>query len=204
MAQDDVYRSIVVFDNLDSGEELSFHLDGRQPALLAPTMAAIGDDVKVWWDSGHSGATAEKTWHDSQLQLKRVTLRRIKPLEPIEQVYTTGLPLAGIATSDNIPAQNAALVNVRTANIGRSYRGRMYLPPVAEGFVDNGKLSVTLAPLMRTAFVNLLSALDVDDFRPCVFSKKLNLSTDIVISSTRVDRVLRTQRRRADETAVYV
>lgn len=204
MAEGDIFGLVVVFSNTVSQEELSFTLSGIQEGLIAPSMSAMGDDVKAWWDTDLNGVgSAQKNVHPTEVALERVTLRRLKPLEPLEQSYTTGLPIAGASTGDPLPPQSAPLISLRTNLIGKSYRGRVYLPPMDETETDaSGELASSQATLMKGQFQELLDSLATDAFVPAVYSRLLDLATEV--TSLKVDRRLRTQRRRTNRDPVYV
>jgi hypothetical protein len=62
----------------------------------------------------------------------------------------------GDATGDPIP-QVAALVKLTTSLRGRSYRGRLYLPFVAENKQDSGRLSSSEVASMNTAWAAFIA-----------------------------------------------
>lgn len=203
MAAGDLYQLVVAFANQNTGKGLSFTLAGEQPGILAPSMTALGDDIKTWWNAGGGGGAAVKSYCAAAIELTEVTLRRVKPLEPLIQSYTDGLPIAGTDATDPYSGQVGPLVTLRTANIGKSYRGRVYLPPVAEDKVSaNASLSAADAEDLAESFSDMLAALAADQFTPVVWSRVLDLGT--VITDIFVDRILRTQRRRQDRAPVYV
>lgn len=203
MATGDIYQVVVAFTSGASGKGLSFTINGLQNDLTAPTMSAIGDDVKAWWDTGVGGGAAYKSYCPDETSLTEVTLRRMDPLEPLIQSYTTDLPIAGTSAGDPYAPSVATLVSIRTPNIGKSYRGRIYLPGVSESFVGtNGTISAVDAEDIAEGIAGLFSSFTVDDLSPCVWSRTLGIGTEW--SQVYVDRVLRTQRRRQDRTAVYV
>lgn len=203
MAEGDIFRIVVVFGNTVSNEECSITLSGIQEGLIAPSMSAMGDDVKAWWDTDLAGGTSkEKGRHAAAITLERVTLRRIKPLEPLEQQYLTGLPIAGAALGDPLPPATATLISLRTVKIGKSYRGRVYLPPFDEGQGGvTGELSQLQADLVHDQWQAFLDSLATDAFVPAVYSRKLDTADEIVLS--KVDRRYRSQRRRADSSPLY-
>lgn len=202
MAIGDLWQALIVFDNTTSGEALSIGVYGAQ-AGSDPTLSAIGDDVKDWWSVGSAGVNPQKGFHTAEISLAAVKLRKVQPLSPVQTIYTTGLPIVGTAGDDPSPPQTAPLVSLRTANIGKSYRGRVYLPPLAEQFVDaSSNISAGNAGSIRDNFQGLLNLLSVDSFTPVVYSKKLGLGTNITL--VKVDTKIRTQRRRTDRTPLYV
>lgn len=200
-----VHRSTAYFSDTNLGTIYVTHMDVEEGALAtAPDIDDVGDAWKTWWNVGFNAQPAMKTFYKTTTQLDRVTLRRIKPLEPVVQEYTTGLPIAGTATSDQLDPQASILVSLRTAKIGRSYRGRMYLPSPTETIEESyGAMSADTAQDIADNAWGLVLELDnVGDYSPVVFSALLNEGEPI----TRVlcDRRFRTQRRRAVESTLYV
>lgn len=53
--------------------------------------------------------------------------------DPTYGFDVTGLAVQGIRTGEQLPPQVSAVLTLRTGLIGRSYRGRIYLPPANEG-----------------------------------------------------------------------
>jgi len=203
MAIGDIYRVLIVWHNDGSDEDLSTAIFGRQSGVLAPTISAMGDDVKAWWTGSQPGATTSgQSYFNGDITLERVTLRRFKPLEPVELVYTTGLPDAGGDTSDNGDPQASILTTYRTGKIGRSYRGRGYWPTPAEDNTNaDGNLPDATASAWNAEIVILFAQLAIDGFVPVVYSRLLDSGEDITLVKT--DARLRTQRRRTDRTPNY-
>lgn len=203
MAINDVYRVLVQWTDGNTLETNTINICGRQPGALAPSITNVGDAVKDWWNAAAAGGVAMKSWYTSSLSLSAVKLRRLKPIEPVELIYTTGLPIAGTNTSDAGRSVDAIVVSLRTAKIGRSYRGRVFLPsPAEDKTISSGILSTTDAGLCKVQFQDLLTDLAGFLAVPCVFSRVLDTSDDI--TSIFVDRKIRAQRRRQSRLPVYV
>lgn len=203
MAAGDVYRLKIYWTNGNTGESESTHIDGVQAGAAAPTMSALGDDVKDWWNIALGGFSAEKSRHPAAVTLDRVTLQRIKPLEAVIQQYTTGLPIAGTSGGDALPPQDSCIVSLRTNLIGRRHRGRSYLPPMTETQVtSNGSIDSTVAQAVADQYEAFLDTLFADEFTPSVYSKVADSAQ--AITSIKVDRIMRTQRRRSTRGSVYI
>lgn len=202
MPSGDIFLARIVFSNAATGEELSIGIHGAQDGAVAPSINAIGDDVKEWWLNDHGGGAGERVHYSADVALERVTLRRVKPVEPIEFSYTTGLPSAGTDVGNSMQPMSAILVSLRTASIGRSYRGRVYLPPIAEDEAGAAiNLPDALADDIRDQFQGLLDLLGGDQFIPVVYSRTLDVGTEI--TQVKVDRRVRTQRRRTVRAPMY-
>lgn len=203
MSLGDIYRITPVFENADTSEVWTTHIDVQQSAIDLTSMEETGDIVKDWFNVGLGDGTALKEYYSIDVNLRQVKRRRIDPLEPVEELYTTGLPIAGTSTSDPGPGQACALVSLRTNFIGGRYRGRMFLLAPTEPAIDSGgALTAAVAEDIGEGVVGLHAALSAASMDPVVYSKKFESSA--VITQVLVDRRIRTQRRRANESPVYV
>lgn len=206
MASGDIHRVVLVFDDLDTGEQYTtgFHFAEE---VLPFTFADIGDDVKAAWDSAGGGA-ALKALYGSSIRLAEITRRRIRPLEASIESYTTGLPIVGTAATGSGPTQTSLLASIRTALIGRRNRGRMFWPTPAEGLVaPGGAITAALALDVADQMAGMFTALGNDNVTPVVYSAVQNAATPgyapPAITRVLVDRRTRTQRRRAELGAIY-
>lgn len=213
MPAGDVFRVVAVFTDGTTGKEQTTGLHVQQTLAAAPAMSAIGPDVIDWWNVDLAGAgSAQKNFHPNDIALTRVEMRRVEPLEPVIQEYSTGLPITGVETVDPLPASSAILVSLRTANIGRRFRGRCYLPRFSEAELDtSGGLTAADALLVANQFKTFLDTLVVDGATPIVYSPEDLDATPVrtgtfktTVTDVRVDRRARSQRRRALRTPVYV
>lgn len=106
--------------------------------------------------------------------------------------------------------QLAILVSLRNAFSGARNRGRMYLPSPAEDTVDEGILGGTQATRVSTAIIALFTGMRTSGYTFFVFNRTshphdLVPFTKKTVTSEKVDKVLRTQRRRIrKELAQYV
>lgn len=219
MAIGDAYRVTAVFTDGTTGKEQTTGFHVEQRVAVMASIATVGDNVKSWWNDDNAGAgSAEKSRHPNDVALTRVELQRVYPLEPVVQLYQTGLPITGADATDPLPASSAVLCSLRTANVGKRYMGRMYLPRISEDHCDtSGGLTVGDAQLCGDQLEWLRGAMDADDVRMAVFSREDltfvkkngdpaprvgNLVTPVTM--VEVDRRLRVIRKRALRTPVYV
>jgi len=121
-------------------------------------------------------------------------------MHELQRVDAT-VALAGTAVTDEGANQLAILVSLRNVFAGERNRGRMYLPSPAEGAVAEGVLGATEGTRVSTAISALFTGLRAGGYVIFVFNRKAS-PRDLVpftkktITSEKVDRVLRTQRRR--------
>lgn len=206
MAQNEIYRVQMKWSDTNQGRDLTSAFYVRQSTVTGFDVTDIGEQVKDWWNSGIGAGVAQKTFHASTHQLDAVRLRKWSPLEPTETEYTTGLPIVGTGAGEPLPNENAILLSPRTANIGRSYRSRLYLPPPSEGMVAEN-LTVTNADNCAEAFVELINALTsigalgTASAIVGTWSKTLGVFTPT--TRVLVDQFIRSQRRRNPRVAAY-
>lgn len=101
-------------------------------AITQALTNTIGTAIKASFTSSalnsaiHTGVT-----------LANVGLRDIRTANTAEFLDSGG-PVAGAGTGDLLPPQTAFVVTLRTAQAGRSFRGRVYLPGFPEGMNQPG------------------------------------------------------------------
>lgn len=88
----------------------------------------------------------------------------------------------------------AGCVSLRTGLSGRSKRGRVYLPAIAESAVANGKFETSPYDSLNTAWETLLVDLAVNNHELMVASYLH--STAEIVTTARMNRFCATQRRR--------
>jgi hypothetical protein len=102
---------------------------------------------------------------------------------------------SGVQSGDYVP-QVAAIVKYTTLKRGRSYRGRTFLPGVAEAASGNGKLNGSSFTLMSTAWPAYHTALAGHGVNLVIASYKH--STADLVTSVLVELETGTQRRRME------
>lgn len=107
---------------------------------------------------------------------------------PRADLYNTGFPVAGQVATEETAHQVAAVVSVKTAFAGRSYRGRNYLPALSEAAWVAGLLSSSVGNAIQTYYDDLVAALGASgsnaDYQWVVWSEKLqqgNAVTDTIV-----------------------
>jgi len=133
-------------------------------------------------------------WRTHATTTDSLTAIRYTPLDGISATTVTTHVFAGLSANP-LPAQNALVATLRTANRGRSYRGRVYESAHNEG--DNqgvGAPSALLVAGVATQWNALLTALVGSGVSLVVASYHLVLATNVTAVS--VDGRWDTQRRR--------
>lgn len=125
-----------------------------------------------------------------------VTSLEVTPLDGSSATYTlavTGAKWTGTTAGDFTPGA-AALVSLRTNLRGRSHRGRIYRPGIAEASQTNGQLTTGSVATTQTAWNTFLTTVTTAGATPVVASY-LHQTADAVTSYL-CELVLGTQRRR--------
>ena len=207
MAQNEIYKVGLSFTNASIAKGLSTGFYVNQPNVTGFTVGDIGDEIVAWWETALTGGVEMRTLYGSAITLDEVTLRKWDPLSTTIDSYTTGLPSAGTDAGQVGDSQGATLLSLRTAQIGRSYRNRMYLPSMSETDVSGGgTLTSALALDIAEQFVELVQALaainaGLGAAQVVAYSK--TLSAGVPVTSVRCDTIVRTQRRRQLRAASY-
>lgn len=142
---------------------------------------------------------ASTGWNNSvgtTITLHQVGLRDINQPN-LPEFIDTGTPAAGLATGDLLPLNVSLCVTLRTANAGRSFRGRSYL----WGFTEtaNGATGTANAGLLTSAVTwvtAIQSALNSSNFSLAVVSRSRSIVSDVTSVQVR-DAVWDTQRKRS-------
>lgn len=106
---------------------------------------------------------------------------------------------SGTRNAEVAPTQTCALINWRTSNFGRSYRGKTYLPGLAEPDVAQGSITQTLKDLIDAWIALALTLNDITfggiyAFQLGVYSRELGVITDV--TTHQISQFAATQRRR--------
>jgi hypothetical protein len=154
-------------------------------------------------------ATGDETdlWDEIRSNLTDNMFKPIANLAAIESAAITKLdgssatvtitdpsPQTGGTVSTELILNCGPVVSLHTALRGRSYRGRVFVPGIAESKYTNGVISNTELGNMVTGWNDFITA-QVGALRPLVVASYLNETAEIV-SSISINEVCGTQRRR--------
>lgn len=174
---------------------------------LASTLITWALQVNSFWTNGSHGV---QTLYATTTSLTQISAIQLGPTMHEVQRVDSAVALPGTAVTDEGANQLAILVSLRNVFSGARNRGRMYLPSPAEGAVAEGILGSTEATRVSTSIIALFDGMRTAGYTFFVFNTKAS-SVDPVpftkktITSEKVDKVLRTQRRRVrKELAIYV
>ena len=145
-------------------------------------IAAFYNIVKSYYPAGTSIQTGFKV-------IDRRTV-------PWQFVTATPVVTTGTGTGGYAPAQLAAVVTWRTADVGRSYRGRTFLGPIGMAGLAGANLDSGFVTAIGGAAANLILDLDTATVgNLVVYSHKHN--TYSLVTSSGTTSVVRTIRSRA-------
>jgi hypothetical protein len=206
MAIGDIYKLGFIFLSNATGEEQTtgLHLT-QQSGVVDMGISDVGPIVKDWFDVGLGGANEFKQYVSADMSLIRIELRKVLPLSATVLQYVTGLPIVGTAAGDDLPPGSSVVASLRTGLIGRSYRGRMYLPTMTEAFCNaDGNLTSAVALEIADGIVTMIRAINgviVGDPVVDVYSRTLGSGEAVI--QVKVDERIRSQRRRTVRDPVY-
>lgn len=187
MAVNDVYRGTIKMNAPSNDAQNVIHYrvttaSGSEAEDLATILEAD------WWDSIR--AVMSTLYTGNSIEVRGVT----DPNQGFDLPLTTN----GGSASEALPFQNAAIVRWRTTQVGRSFRGRNYLPGMTEAGQSGGVLTSATQTVLQQIMDGVL---DIGPggpggaaFRLVVYSRKLG--TNNLVNTAQVMPNLRTQRRR--------
>jgi hypothetical protein len=157
-------------------------------------------------------AAAYKALVANGVAYRGTSVQKIWPLPRVVREFNVTNAGAGTAGAAACPTQTAGLISFQTANSGRSYRGRIYIPFPAIVDVQNSGAPVvgygTRTATLATWYVNPITIVGVGGsttIQQVIFHRKptksggpppAHSSDNVVSSSTRV--LFATQRRRGE------
>lgn len=161
-----------------------------------PTLVALGLAIRDWWTTNLQGGIGQD-----------VVLREIYVTDQTSNVglsatITSGLPLSGTASTDATTNSNTLCVSFRTAQRGRSYRGRNYVVGLPINALDQNTVTAGYRNFVQSAYAALLTVAADQNSRWVVVSKQLNnvvrtiADRTPVTAVTVVDSTVDSQRRR--------
>jgi len=187
--------------------ELVFEMDGqtientlyfrRANSYTVTDLNAVGDALINWWN------TNMKPIISIECSLVRVVVTALHDQAGPQVVRVGALPSAGGVAGDAVPNNCALCVSLRTALIGRSFRGRNYVAGLAESNTNGSYVLTANAEAIRTAYGLIQAAVGGAGNTWVVVSRVVNgvvqlpsALTNAVTSVVLVDEVIDSQRRR--------
>ncbi|MBE0672788.1 MAG: hypothetical protein IH588_19595 [Anaerolineales bacterium] len=161
----------------------------------AAELATITQTGIDWWEN------TMKTLYSAQLSLVAVEATALNIDPQLQVIDVSGLPITGTVAFDSMSANVSVVASLRTNFIGRSYRGRIYLPPPVESGVALNEISAGTQTAYKAAIEQLIADWATDNVALGILScvqegvaidPGIFTQVTSVVVNTRVD----TQRRR--------
>lgn len=190
-----------------TGRDWSTGVKASSTNDLATTLIDWALQVNSFWTNGSHGV---QTLYATTTVLTEIRAIQLDGTGHAVQEVASPVALAGTASGQEGANQLAILVSLRNLFAGERNRGRMYLPSPAEDAVDEGVLGSTEGTRVSTAIDALFSGMRTAGYTFFVWNTGVSprdpvLFTKKTLTIEKVDRVLRTQRRRVrKELAIYV
>jgi hypothetical protein len=126
---------------------LHYKLDG---GFSAGNLISLANDAITEWGAG------PKIQMTSNISLISVKCTDLSTENGPTYTTTAGLPLAGTLTAPSVPNNVAMVVTKRTAQRGRSFRGRLYHPAIASADVTANVISAGRVAAVVAAWTTML------------------------------------------------
>lgn len=201
-----VYRA-VFSGTFASGQTWSWRNHFETSSNIATLASDLDTQIASAWTNGTHGLEAV---YPTGTELTQINIAELNGNPYREGVFTLVTEtLAGTKTTDSVPEQDCILVSWSNGERGGKNRGRSHLPGPAEDLATGGLMSDATATRVSTAMNAFLAGINTAGHNLIVYNVTTSahdpvVQTAKVMQVARVDKVLRTQRRRADEKpAVY-
>jgi len=178
-----IYRVALIWTGPSGQHAVNVMHFSRASSSASAVASAIDASVtSAMWTDIQNG------WSVNQLQ--------VTPLDGSSATFllaVTGAKWTGTTAGDFVPGASA-IVSLRTGLRGRSHRGRIFRPGIAEASMSNGQLTTGSVATTQTAWNTFLTTVTTAGATPVVASY-LHQTADSVTSYL-CELVLGTQRRR--------
>jgi hypothetical protein len=152
-------------------------------------MQNAANDARDWWN------TSYRLSQPAQVALYGVQVRLYDPANPLAYDLAVSPPIAGSQSGTSEAGNVTATISTRTGLAGRKFRGRMFVPGIAEVYAnpDDTATSAFVAALAGAAVAFVGTAWH-GGYQPAVWHFATNTATPII--SAVISNILDSQRRR--------
>jgi len=205
MAINDVFKCILSHDvpGAPGNPSTGFFYRQTSDAIGIEGTDLVADVAEAWLVTALPAYRALLEDSISLLQIE------VYNLSDVLYSATVGINLPGLLTAadDELTSlRSAPVVSLRTGKVGRSYRGRQYLMPLAEGHQANGVIGGFYEALVQTYFADarVVQSGPLDNvYIHSVYSKTLSevagSPVDNLVKSVRLNSKLGSQRNRVKD-----
>lgn len=107
---------------------------------------------------------------------------QVRPIPPATEFFDLTLPTTlGTLAGETLPLTSAPIITWKSDFIGRSKRGRSYMPPITESHQDTGVLGAGIKTLLNTFAVaaKLLPPGGSEQWQLVIYSRTLDSAVDV-------------------------
>jgi hypothetical protein len=123
----------------------------------ATEMALLGDNMILWWGDEYAPLVS------AAVQLREVVVTDMNSATGPQTTSVPPAPLTGGSTANIVPGNVTLSVSFRTANRGRSFRGRNYVVGLTEDMVAGNDFVAGITASWQAAYEALIPAIAASD-----------------------------------------
>lgn len=178
------------------GQEVTVTLHVQAPENVTPTILQQAGVAAInLWE------TSMRNTMSNDVTLQKVVLTDVSVQDGAQRIQLPGTLVTGSITSPAMSSNVAAVVSLRTARIGRSYRGRIYIPGIPESLVTSNGLDTSLRSALSSLGAAVNSVFTAAGFQTVIASYYNNGAVRTTghaepVTSYQVPTTVKTQRRR--------
>ena len=184
------------FNFSGAGVPMSINLHFR--SIVSPItismLQSLGADLATWWNTSLGQVMSDF------LTLDNITITDQTVPNSIQHVEVVGT--TGALVGSTLPTNVAFVIKSNTNFIGRSFRGRSYIPLLRESDVTANLMAQITADAIVASFQDLLNPAVIAGFDPVVVSKfsnnvqRVNAVVTPIVSYSYTDLTVDTRRKR--------
>lgn len=193
----DTVRAELIFNYGTVVLENVLHFTTELVSWGTANMEDLGAALYNWANIEYLG------WMSDDIQLAEILLTSLDPAHAFQINATGDYPVIGGTVDPILPSNVNAVVKFLTGNIGRSFRGRAYVPGLGESFVVGNALDTAKAGQLLNVWEELPDILNAE--APDWFHTVVSFYTAgaprangvaTPVTTYAVDGLVKTQRRR--------
>jgi len=181
----------------ESGGAAYLTLGVQSPTAWAGSALQDLADLIADWTTGSLLGLLHNSWTVNDVKVSDLTTQ----FSPVV-FSTSGLPASGGVSGSATTDQVCAVVSFRTAQRGRSFRGRNYVPAVPSSVLQTtSTITTAFATALEAAYADLATNLALAGLSHVILSRQENnvrrtVGVATFVTQYRADIVIGTQRRR--------
>lgn len=163
-----------------------FHIKRTGLSMTVADLDALNALIKTWWIENVRGLVSASTvlW---KLVATRLTVQN----DVQRELFVTANDGTGTVSYPPMPGGTTCAISWRTANTGKSYRGRTYHIGLTQAAVDGNNLNSGTQTALNEAYADLPNAIHTDTFNTMVvLSRRSNGSARTAAVATPITSVI--------------